>query len=92
MTEGGVGVHENVEDPKVMEELSKGLTPLASHLGQQLHKGREGFHGWLGLGGSVAQWHPELKIGFGYVPNHLNMADFNNTRGARMQQIVKECV
>ena len=25
--------------------------------------GRNGFYGWMGFGGSVFQWHPELKIG-----------------------------
>ena len=28
---------------------------------------REGYYGWLGYGGSVFQWHPELKIGFAYT-------------------------
>ena len=25
--------------------------------------GRSGYVGWMGFGGSVFQWHPELKIG-----------------------------
>ena len=25
--------------------------------------GRDGFYGWMGFGGSVFQWNPELKIG-----------------------------
>lgn len=54
--------------------------------------GREGFIGWMGYGGSVMQWHPELKIGFGYVPSDFNVLDFNNTRGARLQRVVKQCV
>ena len=55
-------------------------------------EGREGFVGWAGLGGSVMQWHPELKIGFGYVPCDFNVLDFNNTRGAKLQNIVKQIV
>ena len=27
---------------------------------------RDGWMGWMGFGGSVMQWHPELKIGFAY--------------------------
>ena len=54
--------------------------------------GREGFIGWMGFGGSVMQWHPELKIGFGYVPFDLNYLDRRNVRGAALQKIVVECV
>ena len=57
-----------------------------------MYKGREGFIGWMGFGGSVMQWHPELKIGFGYVPFDLNILDRKNVRGAELQRIVKECV
>jgi CubicO group peptidase (beta-lactamase class C family) len=89
MTQGGVGVHHDINDPTIKQTVVKDLTPIQEHLGLQLHKGRAGFYGWLGLGGSVAQWHPELQIGFAYVPNHLNFPDFNCTRGARMQEITK---
>ena len=92
MTAGGVGVHEDIQNPQIKKELCEGLTPIGQHIGMQLHNGREGYYGWLGLGGSVAQWHPELKIGFGFVPNDLNFVDFNCTRGSRMQRAVKECL
>ena len=36
------------------------MTPVERGLNQ----GREGFIGWMGLGGSIFQWHPELEIGF----------------------------
>ena len=49
---------------------------------------RDGFYGWMGLGGSVFQWHPELKISFAYVPNDLMVTDFINMRGRRLQKIV----
>ena len=26
--------------------------------------GRDGYYGWFGYGGSVFQWHPDLRIGF----------------------------
>lgn len=53
---------------------------------------RLGFIGWAGLGGSVFQWHPELKIGFAFVPTCLHWFDVANLRGARLQQIVVDCV
>ena len=31
------------------------------------NKNREGYFGWFGYGGSIMQWHPELKIGFAFV-------------------------
>jgi len=57
-----------------------------------LNNGREGFYGWLGYGGSVFQWHPELRIGFAYVPTSLNALDFFNQRGTSYQQETVRCV
>ena len=50
-----------------------------------LNYGREGFYGWMGLGGSIFQWHPEKEIGFAYVPTSLNVLDFVNERGKSYQ-------
>jgi len=61
-------------------------------LNQGLHDGREGFYGWLGLGGSIFQWHPEHKIGFAYVPTSLNWLDIVNERGKRYQAEMLKCV
>ena len=55
-------------------------------------KDREGFYGWGGLGGSIFQWHPELKIGFAFVPTRLLILDIFNARGAVLQDLVKKCV
>ena len=55
-------------------------------------EGRVGFIGWSGLGGSIFQWHPELKIGFAFVPSCLHWFDFANLRGAKLQKLVLECV
>ena len=52
---------------------------------------REGYYGWVGFGGSVMQWHPELNIGFGYVPSLLEWYEFNNHKGANLQQLVVKC-
>jgi CubicO group peptidase (beta-lactamase class C family) len=57
-----------------------------------LNVGREGFYGWMGLGGSIFQWHPECQIGFGYVPTSLNVLDFVNERGKAYQAEVLCCV
>jgi hypothetical protein len=54
--------------------------------------GREGFHGWMGLGGSIFQWHPHHEIGFGYVPTLLNVLDIFNERGKTYQAEVLNCV
>ena len=53
---------------------------------------RNGFIGWAGLGGSIFQWHPELKIGFAFVPTCLHWFDVANLRGSRLQKIVVDCV
>merc|ERR1719259_1155188 len=62
-------------------------SPGAPLIAQQ----RSGYVGWQGLGGSVFQWHPELKVGFAYVPSLLQTLDFYNTRGAYLQAQVKKC-
>ena len=59
---------------------------------RKLNHGRHGFYGWMGLGGSVFQWHPEHKIGFGYVPTSLFPVDIFNERGKAYQEEVLRCV
>lgn len=61
-------------------------------LGRALNEGREGFFGWMGLGGSIFQWHPSEDIGFGYVPTSLNVLDIMNERGKEYQREVLRCV
>jgi len=39
----------------------------------KFYANREGFYGWFGIGGSVMQWHPELKIGFAYLPCEMSL-------------------
>ena len=38
-----------------------------------------------GFGGSVFQWHPELKLGFSYVPTLVKWYDVS-LRGAALQE------
>ncbi len=65
---------------------------IASHQDRSGNHGREGFWGWMGLGGSVFQWHPEHQIGFGFVPTSLHALDFLNERGKDYQAAVLKCV
>ena len=53
-----------------------------------MYGNREGYYGWFGYGGSVMQWHPELKIGFAFVPTFLNTTEMFNQRGAILQKLV----
>lgn len=53
-------------------------------------EGRDGFVGWLGLGGSVMQWHPGRRVGFAYTMNMLELTP-TNERGRELQAIVLKC-
>ena len=65
--------------------------PDSSRLERDFNEGREGFYGWMGLGGSIFQWHPELDIGFAFVPTSLHVLDLLNERGKRYQAEVLAC-
>ena len=64
------------------------MTPVERGLNQD----REGFIGWMGLGGSIFQWHPELEIGFAFVPTSLHILDLVNERGKVYQAEVLRCL
>ena len=53
---------------------------------------RLGYFGWDGFGGSVMQWHPELEIGFGYVPSKLRWYYAYSEVGASLQKAVVDCI
>ena len=72
--------------------LFSAVTPGCTRSDRAINTGREGFYGWMGLGGSLFQWHPEHKIGFGYVPTSLNVLDLVNERGKAYQAEVLSCV
>jgi CubicO group peptidase (beta-lactamase class C family) len=63
-----------------------------SGLERAFNEGREGFYGWMGLGGSIFQWHPEQQIGFAFVPTSLHVVDILNERGKVYQAEVLRCV
>ena len=67
-------------------------SPQSTKMSRAFNEGRQGFYGWMGLGGSIFQWHPEHKIGFGYVPTSLNVIDIMNERGKGYQAEVLNCV
>ncbi len=64
----------------------------SSKLEREFNGGREGFYGWMGLGGSIFQWHPELDIGFAFVPTSLHVLDLLNERGKVYQAEVLNCI
>ncbi len=70
---------------------SFGGTPK-SRIERAANIGREGFYGWMGLGGSIFQWHPEKQIGFAFVPTSLHAVDVVNERGKALQQEVLRCL
>jgi len=78
-TQGGVNVFKHID---------------GHHMALTKHNNdcRLGFIGWMGLGGSVFQYHPKYKIGFGYVPTFLAYEDIGNEKGAMLQRRVLECV
>ena len=51
---------------------------------------RFGYVGWMGYGGSVMQWHPDLQLSFGYAMN-LMETDLSNQRGYRLQEAAVQC-
>jgi hypothetical protein len=67
-------------------------TPASSRTDREFNEGREGFYGWMGLGGSIFQWHPGLEIGFAFVPTSLHVLDFLNERGKALQAETLRCV
>ena len=67
-------------------------TPSSSTMEREFNQGREGFYGWVGLGGSIFQWHPELDIGFAFIPTSLHVLDFFNERGKVYQTEVLSCI
>ena len=64
----------------------------SSRLEREFNSGREGFYGWMGLGGSIFQWHPESDIGFAFVPTSLHVLDLLNERGKVYQAEVLSCI
>jgi CubicO group peptidase (beta-lactamase class C family) len=73
-----------------VDKFTKG-EPGSTNTERALNEGREGFYGWMGLGGSILQWHPELDIGFAFVPTSLHVLDLFNERGKAYQAEILKC-
>ena len=54
--------------------------------------GEDGWVGWMGMGGSIFQWHPKLNISIAYLPTYLDWSDVQNTRATLLQRCVIECI
>ena len=78
-TKGGVNYFEN---PSTLSDFDSR---------NKINRNREGYFGWFGAGGSIMQWHSELKIGFVFIPTFLNTIESFNFRGAILQGLVKKC-
>ncbi len=52
---------------------------------------RSDYVGWLGLGGAVMQWHPELNIGFAFTTDLVAWHDGTNSSAARLQAEAAKC-
>ena len=86
-TKGGACIF-GLQNGKVLERAQPWSKQMIIN-GNEL---REGWIGWMGYGGSVFQYHPDEKIGFGYVPFNFLDIDSLNKRGAQLQNIVMQCV
>ena len=51
---------------------------------------REGFAGWMGLGGSILQFDVPLEATIAYAPSHME-CDPHNIRALRLQRAFAEC-
>jgi hypothetical protein len=67
-------------------------TSSSTTLERDMNDGCEGFIGWAGFRGSIFQWHPELDIGFAFMPTYLHVIDLFYDRGKRYQAQVLKCV
>ena len=55
------------------------------------HENREGFVGWMGIGGSTFLFHPERKIAFSYVPSHISLVEIFAAKSHEIEHIVQQC-
>ena len=77
-TKGGYALFDKDEFDKQEKNPDWIVPKLTETMDTIICKHRKGFLGWMGWGGSVFQWNPDLKIGFGYVPMDLWVNDHPN--------------
>ena len=51
-----------------------------------------GWYGFMGLGGSVFQWHPQERVSFAYIPTFLDWTDFTMDKGVTLRDTVFACI
>ena len=93
-SKGGVNRFTHTEKHSSHEESLFNIkkNDITNNINKLSNNKRDGWYGWMGLGGSIFQWHPELKIGFAYVPTNLMLFDFPNYRGSLLQELIVEAV
>ena len=89
-TQGGINQFTMHNNNFKEDDLANSQFGISSE--RKMNQNRDGFWGWQGYGGSIMQWHPELKIGFGYVPYELFSLDLANKRGSFIQKAVMDVV
>ena len=90
---GWSGLHKQVKDRTLFGLIPSTLTQGGLNVFHDYNgiKGREGFVGWVGFGGSIFQWHPEERISFAYVPTLVDWSDVGNHSAALLQDTVRKC-
>lgn len=88
-TKGGLFVSQSNDE--ILKKCPEECKKLVGRNEQILSDGREGYYGWYGSGGPAIGHHKELKIGFGYVPNTLEMYDGYYRKTAEIQRAIKNC-
>ena len=82
MNKGGLGVHG-------LEGIRKGMPDhQIDDFDKMCHAHREGFTGWLGIGGSAFLYHPERKIGYSYVPSHISIVEIFAAKSMEFELII----
>ena len=74
-TQGGFNHFRRYENPNMVEAYAD----------------RDGWYGWYGYGGAVMQWHPTLKIAFGYAQTNVRWYDQLYKIGGALQKSVLDC-
>lgn len=77
-TAGGVNLFRRYDDDEFIESYFK--------------KGRDGYYGWIGLGGSAFLWNPECRVSFAYTPTNNAYYDPSNGVSAELLTEVNRCV
>jgi len=84
--EGDMVFHKNIFTQGGLAKF--GPVTNETKVDRTFYERRKGFYGWYGFGGSVFQWHPDLQIGFAYIPSLLSWIDMANNKGGKFQELI----